>query len=427
MIIRKPEISKINGEICVAARVEIQSDDYPYPEELWFKFPASCAEYVTDRADGFAAALLPLAMVLGEDLQIQGVLSPRLLRGLDEYQRIQTTWNGYLFDPIRIRCDQLRPMDPAESGRGVGCTFSGGVDSYHTMWNRLPQNEKVAENRLTHCLMINGFDPNSDLDNTGEFDELRQFYEPRLQRLGLELLIPRTNIMQFIDLYILKQSFGDILAATALILGRLFSVFYIASSYKFTDFFVDGSHPVMDNLICTETMDTVHDSPHLTRVEKTLALARWEETHSALRICFNKTSISEDGRSIVNCCRCEKCVRTMLSLDMAGALSSYSVFPNPLKRKHIRRSDYKYKGSVIFARDIIHYARIYKRNDIVFDVAWATGRSLILRFGGALIRRMLAPLTPESVKQKKAPATFTPGQKRMLAKNRKNSRPWSHP
>jgi len=427
MIIHKPEITEENGEICVSAQVEIQSTEYQFPDKLWFKFSDSTREFVTDRADGFAAALLPLAMTLGEDLEIHGLLSPRLLRGLKEYQLIQTTWNSYIFDKIEITPHLLQPMDNRDVGKGVACTFSGGVDSYHTLWARLPQNEQIPQYRLSHCLMINGFDLNTDLENTGGFLKLQQFYEPRLERLGLKLLISRTNIKQFVDAGILKQSFGAFLAGSALVLGRLFSVFYIASSYKFTDFFTDGSHPVIDNLICTETMDTVHDSPHLTRVEKTGVLARWEETYSALQVCSKKTSIDKERQSIVNCCRCEKCIRTILALDVVGALSKYTVFPKPLKRRHIRKLDYRYKGTLLFAKDIFNYSRIYKRNDIAFDVAWASLRSLSGRFTRVFLRKISKPFHKPYPKKNLAQRKMTPGRKRMWEKTRKNSRPQAHP
>lgn len=65
MIIDKPKITEGNDEICVSARVKIRASDRAFPNTLWFKFPKSYAEYVTDRADCFAKTL----ETLGSNLQ----------------------------------------------------------------------------------------------------------------------------------------------------------------------------------------------------------------------------------------------------------------------------------------------------------------------------------------------------------------------
>ena len=176
----------------------------------------------------------------------------------------------------------------------------------------------------------------------------------------------------------------------------------------------------MDNLICTETMNTVHDSPHLTRMEKTAVLSRWEETYSALRVCFEKTSITNDSQSIVNCCRCEKCIRTMISLDMLGALSKYSVFPQSITRSQIRKCDYQYKGSQLFAKDVFHHARKHKRNDIAFDIAYASLRSVSNRLGKFFINEVSKPF--QKVSAKGNSAKMSPGLMRTINRSHRNSR-----
>ncbi len=79
--------------------------------------------------------------------------------------------------------------------------------------------------------------------------------------------ITRTNYKAFSDQKIFKQTFGVMVTAPALVLGGLFSAFYVPSSYRFDDFFRDGSHPVLDHLIATETMETIHEGSHLKRTE----------------------------------------------------------------------------------------------------------------------------------------------------------------
>ncbi|MGD1148928.1 MAG: hypothetical protein ABR961_13365 [Thermoanaerobaculaceae bacterium] len=381
MIIHRPQLRESGNEISVEAAVELEHPDATYPAALWFTFPQRFGAFVTDRADGFAVALLPLAMRLGENLTIHGDLSCRLAHGMRDYQRFQSTWKPAMFSAVEVQCDALRSREPGEGRDAVGTAFSGGVDSFHTLWTHLGHNEAYPPYRISHCLMINGFDPDADLSNTGSFLKMQRLYEPMMARLGLEFVVVRTNLMHFLGLPIQKQAFAAFVTAPALVLGRLFSRYYVPSSYKFTQLgpFPDGSHPMFDHLLATETMETIHDGGHLTRVAKTVAISRWPETFALLRVCFLATGVQESRDAIANCCACEKCVRTMTTLDIAGALGDYACFSKPLKRRNIRRLAYGYPGSRVFAEEIVEYAKREGRNDIVRDLRWAIAHSVLYR------------------------------------------------
>jgi hypothetical protein len=189
MRVSRPVVSEDDGEIRVSARVEIETPcSCDFPAELWFSFPSSYRDYVTDRADGFLAALLPLAMALGEPIEIGGVLSPRLLRGMDDYQRVQSLWQSKRFEVVEIVSDELGELRADEVAGGVGCAFSGGVDSFHTLYRHLPENEPIESYQLTHCLIINGFGGDLDIDDGEAFRRIVAAPDPtpgravRLQR-----------------------------------------------------------------------------------------------------------------------------------------------------------------------------------------------------------------------------------------------------
>lgn len=380
MIIHKPEIEEEGGEICVAARVELQNPDTDYPEKLWYKFPKGYRDYVTDRSDGFAASLLPLAMALGENLEVHGDTSATLAHGLREYQLIQSTWQPKRFYSIDITFERLRSISKSGTRGKVGCTFSGGVDSYYTVWNHLPQNELNPAYRLTHCLLINGFDRNTDLDNTGTYHRFQNVFEPVLNNLGLELLISRTNLRQFADLPLRRQSFGSVVTASALVLGHLFSCFYVASSYKFTRLGLhpDGSHLMLDHHLHTETMETVHDAGHVTRIAKVAALAQFPATHTTLCVCFKPVTFNPETGALENCCTCEKCARTMITLDLLGSLEKYKTFPKPIDYRALRRIDYRTKGARLFIWEMVNLAKEKNSIRVIFHLIYAMARSFVI-------------------------------------------------
>jgi hypothetical protein len=254
------------------------------------------------------------------------------------------------------------------------------VDSYYTVWNHLPQNEPNPEYRLSHCLLINGLDRNTDLDNTGTYNKFRNAFEPALHNLDLELLISRTNIKHFVDLTIRRQSFASAATSSALVLGRLFSHFYVASSYKFTRLGMhpDGSHLMLDHHLHTETMETVHDAGHLTRTEKVEALAQFPATYSTLCVCFKPVAFDPETGRLENCCKCEKCARTMITLDLLGSLERYKTFPRSIDYRTLRRIDFRKKGTRIFIWEIVALAKKKYNIRVILNLGYAMARSYTL-------------------------------------------------
>lgn len=388
MRVSRPTITENGAEICVSARVEVNSAKSKLPDELWFRFPIDYKEYVTEQLNGFAVALLPLAMTLGEDLHIEGVLSPRLLRGMEEYQRIQCAWKPTTLRPVKIEYDQLQAAELMAQKSGVGSSFSAGIDSFDTLWRHLPENEPIREYRITHTLMINGFDADTDINNEGHFLGIQKVIEPMMERHGIELIICRTNYGYFSDPNILKPCFGAMITAPALVLGRLFSCFFVPSSYRFDEFFRDGSHLMIDHLMSTESMETIHEGSYLQRPQKTANVAGWSETYPLLRVCFNKTGYRDDTASIANCSRCEKCVRTMTTLKILGKLDKYTTFSKTPGHLDVWKCYYGHKGSRIHAREVMALAWKSGKLGIWIDYCIAISVSLITQIPRQSFRRI---------------------------------------
>jgi hypothetical protein len=340
LIVHEPEIIEKGDEIRVSSRIEVENSSVRFPETLWFRFPNYYRDYLTDRSDGFAVALLPVAMDLGEKLWIRGVVSPRLALGIAEYQRIQTSWHPDRFKMIEIDFGTLAGMEPSHVQDGVATAFSGGVDSFHTLRSHVLQ-EQIQKYRLSHCLMINGFDfNNDDIEDCTLFNQITRVYQPLLQELNAPLLVAHTNITPFfaasLRLWnIHGNSHGAILTAPALVLGRLLRCLFIPSGPPYSELVPWGSHPLLDHLLSTETMETRHDGAHLSRFEKEAALAQWPEVYTRLRVCNRRTKVHSKTGALTNCCHCEKCMRTMVGFELLGALNNFTVFPEGLTRAHL--------------------------------------------------------------------------------------------
>lgn len=360
MIIHPIQITRENGEICVSTRIETRSSHLSIPKELWFKFPESYENYISNPSDGAAVSLILLSMALGETMEVRESLSSRLVHGLNEYQRIMNLWFPNKLKVIDITCSEYKTRNGNDTGASVGCAFSGGVDSFYTLWTHLSQNERNPNYQISHALFIHGYD--LYLKENSTYKACLKSYRQLMEDIGLKLLTARTNIKEFFEsLDWSAVVHGPALIGSALILSRLFSRFFIPSTYTYDDLFPWGSHPLTDPLLSTETMQVIHDGASINRVEKTAVVSQWSESYSRLRVCWEKPN------GLLNCCRCGKCIRTMTTLNILGVLHHYKTFPLPLKSRHIQTWRFS-EADLHHVGWILQRAKLSKRKDIIFNI-----------------------------------------------------------
>lgn len=311
--------------------------------DLWFEGDGETGRALSDRSDAFAVAMFDLAAAAGEALEVRGVTSPRLAWGIRETMRIHHAWWPHEIQLVDLEFERLEPPGPEEHGAAVGAGFSGGVDSFYTVWRQLPANEPLPGFQLTHLLAVNGFQHDVDLEEKGYFEAFRKAYSPFAEREGLRLLTLRTN------LGVLRRAFmspafavapgqSAALVAAGIALGRLFQRYFVAGFIAYSEALETNSmHPLTDPLLSTEALHVVHHGGESNRFEKVSAIAGWKETWPLLRVCDHPTrpSIDVTTGAVNNCSRCTKCVRTMNELDVCGALSRYSSFPLPFAPRHV--------------------------------------------------------------------------------------------
>lgn len=370
MIIHNPKITSGNNEIMVSSRVEFQSRNVNLPPELCFKFPLANEDYISDRSDGFLIAMILMAMQAGEDIHVKGVVSPRLLTGLCEYQRTFNLWFPRRFRTVEINCESLLPSVIEGDNRAVVSAFSGGIDSFFTLWSHHPCNDDNSETQISHALFSHGFD--ISLDENESFTKARQLYEDMLRDLNIGLLVASSNIHEFDTRRDWGIFHGTTLISMAHILGRRTIRFYVPSSHTYGNLIPWGSDPRIDHLLSTESMEVVHDGAGFTRVEKTDVISGWPETYNKLRVCPQADGVN-------NCSRCEKCLRTMVTLELTGALTEYTTFTPGLPLRLVRRCRYFNSSDFTFPKEILGRAASLKRYDILFIITYAVVRSRVLQ------------------------------------------------
>ena len=101
-------------------------------------------------ADPFLAAALPICSKKGENLEIDGGISNKLMINTKEIMNILSSWNQG-FESVSVKTSISKNV---ERFRGnIGCFFSGGVDSFYTYL----KNKK----KINYLIFVHGFDINA--------------------------------------------------------------------------------------------------------------------------------------------------------------------------------------------------------------------------------------------------------------------------
>jgi 7-cyano-7-deazaguanine synthase in queuosine biosynthesis len=303
IVIRAPEQHTGEGRTTVVARLEVLGKG----QDLWFRGPQGLLR--AEGADAFVITCLPTAMKLGAQMVVEDAVSPKLLASLDTVQDILCKWHPG-FRRVAIQAQPPKPR-PAPAADRVAAFFSGGVDSFYTA---LKHRETLAA-----LVLVHGFDMGL------EKVELRSRVSRELQgaaaELGKPLLEIETNSRTITDPHTdwLYQQFGPALAGIAMLLDG-FNRVLIPSAESYANLDVVASHPLLDPLWSTEYCSLVHDGCELDRAEKVAAIGDCPAVWRRLRVCW------QNPNDAYNCGRCEKCIRTMLSLEAAGVLERTTAF-----------------------------------------------------------------------------------------------------
>lgn len=318
--------------------------------------------------DALAVALLPAAMSRGLAIELPGRLSPRLGESLASAQAVLEGWWGRIEGWSRV---ELRegpgPAPPAaQKERGVACFFTGGVDSFHSVLTALEDLDAVV--------FVHGFDV--ALADTAKRALVSASLREAAGELGLELIEVESDVKQ-LTWSRCKWGFhahGAALASVGHLLSGRFREMLVPASHTYRDLFPWGSHALLDPLWSSESVRFIHHAP-LARTRKVARIARSDTALAHLRCCFERTTPGE-----LNCGHCEKCLRTMASLRIVGALDRCATLPQELPLSEVRRMPLPSRGWEALVDDLATEA------DAAGDLPLARALRTALRVGPLVAR-----------------------------------------
>ena len=346
MKIGSPEILQENGEIL-----------YRVPEQF--------GHLITDSCDAPLVALLIPAMACGEDIHVAGKLSERLLHALSRpYQRLVQHVIPSLRQ-VKIHPAEIQSVLHVPSAVATG--FSAGIDSFCVLADHY-YSEAPAGFKVTHLLFNN-------VGSHGSGARGEQLFRARYARtaavaaqVGLPLVRVNSNVDDYYGKTLeFQRTHTPRNASVALLLQRGVGRYLYASTFDYTHVFVGPTYDMAYcdaiglPLLSTELLEALSVGGEYTRVEKTLRVAGVTISHNVLDVCTNSDRAG-------NCSECWKCMRTLLTLEIAKLLQNYSASFD--LDTYARRRN-KYIREVLVSdepllREIVHFA---KQRDFSFPLS----------------------------------------------------------
>ena len=330
--------------LTLSAKVSFQGRE----EECFYSVPRQYSGMAdTESSNCFLAGMIYPAMRYGEDIEIKGVVSARLLYNLNEYLVPLMT----ICDPRlkRIRISAVAVDDcGCREAKAVGTGFSGGIDSFATICEHFVRPEPEGF-RLTHLFFFN-VGAHGIPKKPGDMEAIERQFRARYEKFkgypdeaGLPFVPVDSNVHKF-------HPWGHLEVATfatvsaVMFLQRGIRRYFLASSghtyRQLWKFLGDGGRPdaiermnmMLLPWLSTESLDLVDDGNLYDRSQKTVLVANYPPAAKYLNVCYGHDTLD------TNCSVCSKCARTLLTLDILGKLDEFAgVFDIPRYRREVRR------------------------------------------------------------------------------------------
>lgn len=292
-------------------------------------------------------ALLP-AMRMGWPIHVRGSLSASFLEGV---RRVIAFYSENFpdFRSVAITAEHLVAAAPSTQTRRASF-FSGGVDSFFTLLK--------GQEDITDIITLRGFD--MSLGDHVRWEQTRSAAQSVASSLGLGFHELESNFGSILKAFgqWVEHGHGLALASAARALAANFAEVRIPGSYTVETQVPWGSSMFTDPEFSDEALTIAHDACSATRADKTVYISTNELALRYLRVCPGSKN---DGQ--FNCCRCEKCLRTMVALYACGTLERSLAFPKVINPKLVAGSLILNPAVRLFVRENIDLMRRLRPDD----------------------------------------------------------------
>jgi len=374
MKITRIQLTRDAGFAVACARITFEDRDYP-DKDIFIKTPEDHAGGFDANPDAFLVGCLLPALHLGEKrIFVEDPVCPFLKEGLMVAMHILAHWTGGRYTPIPIESAvQTRrvPVHPP----GTGMVMSGGIDSLAALRQNRLHYPDTHPAYIRDSFFLHGFDIGGVQERGAKFhvfDRAMTAISRITRDAGTTLVPVYTNIRHLCDerdLW-LDSFFGAVLAAMAHSFAGRVNLMFIASSYDIPNLHPCGSHPLLDPEYSSYAMRIRHRDYELSRLEKIQIVSEWDTAFQNFRVCLANVP------DLLNCGKCEKCVRTMTELTALGLLHKTRAFAaDEVTPADISQFDITIRVRPPFYRPLIPLLRQQGRKDLADTIETLLGKA----------------------------------------------------
>ena len=299
------------------------------PQEVFFETNKQFSDALSDNPHPFLVGAIVPAFHHGEKrIYVDGEVCPELMEGLITVLSWFRHWYGPPRNLPKIEPKSITHKPNENKQKHSGLFFSGGIDSLALLRsNRL--NYSLEHPRSFHDgIIIYGQNIESDTSNES-FDNAVNALSEVTQDAQLNLIPVFTNIrgLDYDTDFFINQFHSAVLGAVAHSLSSRLSSVSISSSDSIpalsilgkTNLKPFGSHPLIDPNYSSSGLAIRHEGITLSRLDKTGLVVGWDVALQNIKVC-------QPNWPGDNCCKCEKCIRTMLALSAFDVLDKTRAF-----------------------------------------------------------------------------------------------------
>lgn len=345
---------KITQTICVGT--EIKGDKirkkasfkFGTQNELWFEFPLSVQNDLTDRLDPFVQALIFPMMEQGGVFEFKGNVSKSVIDNMTMFSRIWNIWLPEKYHLIQIIAKEIDD-DYRPHNKKMITAFSGGLDASYTLYKYKKNLDSRFFYDVDKAIMIHGAD--IPLEDKNQFDISFKNAEKMTRDLCVELIPVSTNYREGCSWW--GYTFGSVISATLSFFSKTY--FYGAASDDSVHVFEYpwGMNPITDRYLSNDTFRFIADGYEHSRTERANFVKDWQKCLENLRVCWRNQDKSK------NCGVCEKCVRTKLNFKAVG-VSHLPSMPQDFQFTDLDNNNLiEDAENILFFEEILKYAQKY--------------------------------------------------------------------
>lgn len=344
--IGQPIIKENGDRVCLVSHVSNEGEHKEL--DVYFSVEPQYREYLCDEtADAFVLPVLLRAVVSNQDIRVDAPMSEKLYHNLRygvlyalSHAR-KTTPKVYGLKPlttannkIYISCSTLVSNNYHAKGVGTGCSL--GVDSFSVIKKYLLDNDCLPSYKITHfaCFNVGAFGSFNTEETRQSFYKEVERLESFAQKLGIPVISVDTNLHELYPERNFDWCHTFLNMGCVLSLQKLFGKYLYASSVPVSEFefsFGYSGHyePFLLPHLSTESTELIPADSEKSRSEKVHFIMDDDIVKQNINVCIKEQSANDgiiqimESGAFRNCGHCEKCMRTMLQLDIYGRLNDY--------------------------------------------------------------------------------------------------------